>query len=89
MEENEIMPVCQSVKRAVLIYILDDLGHFGKQKDIVTLAVRQQMQIYLLEMLNETLIPKMSEIFMVDAVLLKKGPSNGLSGKAELITNQC
>lgn len=86
VEENEIVPLCQTVKRSVLIYSLDDSGHFGKQKDNVNLAVRQQMQIYLLEMLNETLIPKMRGIFMADAVLLgkKRGPVMGCLGRRSL-----
>lgn len=44
-EENEIVPLCQTVKRAVLIYSLDDSRHLGKQQNNVTLAVRE---LYLL-----------------------------------------
>lgn len=36
MEKNEIVPLCQTIKRSVLIYCLDDSRHFVKQQNNVT-----------------------------------------------------
>lgn len=44
-EDNEIVPLCQSVRRSVLMYGLDDPRHFGKQQDNVNLAVRERTQM--------------------------------------------